>query len=168
MQRGLNQVVLSGNIGSEPEIREFGEGDKAGKIVTITLATSTVWRTKDGENKEDTQWHRVALFGSTAKFAADYFKKGMSVLVVGMLSTRSYEDKEGQTRYITEVVVNPMENGIAQITGSRQSNEGGQTAAANKPQNQAPSQPAQQPAQPAQAPAQQAPVDNDDDDDIPF
>lgn len=169
MQRGLNQVTLAGNIGTEPEIREFGEGDKAGKIVTISVATSTFWR-KDNENQEKTEWHRVVIFGSAAKFAADYLRKGSSVLVVGMLSSRSYEDKDGITRYVTEVVVNPMENGIIQATGPRQQ-DGGQAAQSQAPASQ-PAQtankPAQAPQQPAQAPAQ-APVDDaDGDDDIPF
>lgn len=167
MQRGLNQVTLSGNVGQDPEIREFGEGDKAGKIVTISVATSTVWR-KDGENQEKTEWHRVVLFGSAANYAAGYLKKGANVLIVGMLTTRKYQDSEGKDRYTTEVAVNPMENGIFQINGKV--TEGGAPAQQSGGQQQAPQQQQQAPQQPQQAPQQQVPPvdDGDGDDDIPF
>lgn len=165
MQRGLNQVTLQGNIGQDPEVREFGEGDKAGKIVNLTIATSTVWR-KGTENQEKTEWHRVVVFGSSANFAAEYLRKGSAVIVVGMLQNRSYEDKDGITRYITEVVVQPMENGIIQPVGARNQDAGQAPARTQSAPAQTPA-PAQAPAAPAQAPSA-PPVEDDTDDDIPF
>lgn len=97
----LNEVTLIGNIGADPEVRNFQNG---GKVANLRIATSERWKSKDGEQKEHTEWHSVAVFGPLADVVEKYATKGMQVLIRGSLRTRSYE-KEGSTRYVTEVVV---------------------------------------------------------------
>ncbi|MBM24185.1 MAG: hypothetical protein CL760_00385 [Chloroflexi bacterium] len=164
MQKGFNQVILIGNLASDPEIREIKEGNKA---VTLSVVTSETWKDKEtGEIKENPQFHRVVGFGSTATFAS-YLKKGQPVQVVGMLTHRKYTNNEGKDVYITEVMINPMSGGQLQGIGGRR--DGEQAAA---PSKAAPSQPAKpqsapEPQQAAPQPQSAPPVD-DDDDDIPF
>lgn len=97
----LNEVTLIGNIGADPEVRNFQNG---GKVANLRIATSERWKSKDGEQKEHTEWHSVAVFGPLADVVEKYATKGMQVLIRGSLRTRSYE-KDGSTRYVTEVVV---------------------------------------------------------------
>ncbi|CAM3755523.1 single-stranded DNA-binding protein [Xenorhabdus thuongxuanensis] len=168
--RGINKVILVGNLGQDPEVRYMPNG---GAVTNITLATSESWRDKQtGEMREKTEWHRVVFFGKLAEVAGEYLRKGSQVYIEGSLQTRKWQDQNGQDRYTTEVVVNPI-GGVMQMLGSR--NGAAQDAPAQGGWGQ-PQQPqaAQQfsggaPSRPAQSPMPQSnepPMDFDDD--IPF
>ncbi|MDF7679338.1 single-stranded DNA-binding protein SSB1 [Enterobacteriaceae bacterium ESL0689] len=172
--RGVNKVILIGNLGQEPEVRYMPSG---GAVTNFTLATSESWRDKQtGEMKEQTEWHRVVLFGKLAEIAGEYLHKGSQVYIEGQLRTRKWTDQSGADKYTTEVVVNV--GGTMQMLGSRQG--GGTAPAAGGPQQGGwgQSQPPQggnqfsgsapaRPQQPAPAaPSNEPPMDFDDD--IPF
>ncbi|BDC85531.1 single-stranded DNA-binding protein [Aeromonas caviae] len=151
--KGINKVILIGNLGQDPEIR-YTSGGMA--IATLSLATSESWRDKQtGEQKERTEWHRVVLVGKLAEVAGQYLKKGSQVYVEGKLQTRKWQDQSGQDRYTTEVQVDSF-TGVMQMLGG---NGGGkQQGASGQPR---PTQ------QPAQSPAYtEPPIDYDDD--LPF
>ncbi|MGD8205220.1 single-stranded DNA-binding protein [Pantoea sp. FN0305] len=180
--RGVNKVILVGNLGQDPEVRYMPNG---GAVANITLATSESWRDKQtGETKEKTEWHRVVLFGKLAEVAGEYLRKGSQVYIEGSLQTRKWQDQGGQERYTTEVVVNV--GGTMQMLGGRQGGgagapAGGAMGGGNSNNNNGwgqPQQPqggsqfsggGQAPARPQQ---QSAPANNeppmDFDDDIPF
>jgi len=121
--RGVNKVILVGNLGQDPEVRYMPNG---GAVANITLATSESWRDKQtGESKEVTEWHRVVLFGKLAEVAGEYLRKGSQVYIEGQLRTRKWQDQGGQDRYTTEVVVNV--GGTMQMLGGRGGNTGAQT-----------------------------------------
>ncbi|MDC0611775.1 single-stranded DNA-binding protein [Vibrio sp.] len=172
--RGVNKVILVGNLGNDPEIRYMPSG---GAVANITVATSDTWRDKaTGEQREKTEWHRVALFGKLAEVAGEYLRKGSQVYIEGQLQTRKWQDQSGQDRFTTEIVVQGY-NGVMQMLGGRQ--QGGQPQGMNAPQQQGgwgqPQQPQyQQPAakpqnqQPAQSQPQYNEPPMDFDDDIPF
>jgi len=154
MARGINKVILVGNLGKDPEIKYTASG---AAIANITLATSESWNDKQtGEKVEKTEWHRVVAFQRLAEIMGEYLKKGSQVYIEGKLQTRKWQDQSGQDRYTTEVVANDM-----QMLGGRGGESGGQSQAGGSGgfrKNPAP-QPA--PAQPV--------TDNDfADDDIPF
>lgn len=174
--RGVNKVILVGNLGQDPEVRYMPNG---GAVANITLATSESWRDKQtGETKEKTEWHRVVLFGKLAEVAGEYLRKGSQVYIEGALQTRKWQDQGGQERYTTEVVVNV--GGTMQMLGGRQGGGAGAPAGGGNSNNgwgqpqqpqggnqfsgggQAPSRPQQQ-----SAPANNEPP-MDFDDDIPF
>lgn len=165
MARGINKVILVGNLGQEPETRTFPDG---GSLTNISVATSEGWKDKQtGEQKERTEWHRVVFNGRLAEIAAQYLNKGSKVYIEGSLRTRKYQDKQtGQDRYSTDIFAREL-----QMLDSRGMGEG-QQGGGQQFQQQAPRQQAQQPQQ--QAPQQQpqaavAPAGGDDwDDDIPF
>lgn len=166
--RGVNKVILVGNLGQDPEIRYMPNG---GAVANITLATSESWRDKQsGEQKEVTEWHRVVLFGKLAEVAGEYLRKGSQVYIEGQLRTRKWQDQGGQERYTTEVVVNV--GGTMQMLGGRQQ-EANKSAAGQT--NSAPQsgqafsgqQPQNNPQAPAPAPGAEPPS-SDFDDDIPF
>jgi len=107
MSRGVNKVILLGNIGQDPQTRAMPSGKT---VVNLRLATSKQWRDKQtGENKEATEWHTVVMFDRLAEIAAEYLRKGSQIYVEGELRTRKWQDKEGQDRYSTEVVANEMQ-----------------------------------------------------------
>ncbi|MET2956465.1 single-stranded DNA-binding protein [Vibrio harveyi] len=176
--RGINKVILVGNLGNDPEIRYMPNG---GAVANITIATSESWRDKaTGEQREKTEWHRVVLFGKLAEVAGEYLRKGSQVYIEGQLQTRKWQDQSGQDRYSTEVVVQGF-NGVMQMLGGRA--QGGAPMGGGQQQQQQggwgqPQQPAQQQQynapqqQQQQAPQQQQPQYNeppmDFDDDIPF
>lgn len=140
--RGINKVIIVGNLGQDPEIRYIPNGSA---VANLSLATSESWRDKQtGEMRENTEWHRVVLFGKLAEVAGEYLRKGSQVYIEGQLRTRNWLDDSGVTRYVTEIVVG--QNGTMQMLGGRR--DGGQS------QSMAPQQPAQ-PQNPA-APAQPA------------
>lgn len=116
MKRGINKVILVGNLGGDPEIRYMPNGSP---VANITIATSDSWRDKaTGEQREKTEWHRVVLFGKLAEVAGEYLRKGSQVYVEGQLQTRKWQDQSGQDRYSTEVVVQGF-NGVMQMLGGR-------------------------------------------------
>ena len=97
----VNKVILIGNLGRDPELRYTKEGQG---VANFTLATNERWRSKDGENHERTEWHRIVVWGKTAENCAQYLQKGRSCYVEGRLQTREWEDKEGNKRQTTEIV----------------------------------------------------------------
>jgi single-strand DNA-binding protein len=112
MARGVNKVILIGNLGRDPEVRYSPNGQA---IANVNLATSESWKDKNtGEKQERTEWHRVVFFGRLAEIAGEYLKKGMQVYVGGRLQTRKWQDKDGNDRYTTEIVASDM-----QMLGSR-------------------------------------------------
>lgn len=176
--RGVNKVIIIGNLGADPEARQFNNG---GSVTNISVATSEQWTDKQsGEKREATEWHRISLFNRLGEIAAQYLRKGSKVYIEGSLRTRKYQDPNGQDRYITEIRAEQMQmldgatvgqqanNQPAQQGGYNQSaTQGGQNSFNNQ------SAPAQQNQfnQPAQKPAQSKPTampDGPVDDDIPF
>lgn len=148
--RGVNKVILIGNLGQDPEVRYMPNG---GAVTNITVATSETWKDKNtGEPQEKTEWHRVVMFRRLAEIAGEYLKKGSKVFIEGRLQTRKWQDQQGNDRYTTEIVADNM-----QMLDSR-----GGGSADFAPRKEAASSAPQ--AQPQSAP----PVDNSYDDDIPF
>jgi single-strand DNA-binding protein len=106
MARGLNKVILIGNLGADPETRAMPSGLT---VANLRVATSENWRDKQsGEQQERTEWHRVALFGRLGEVAAEYLRKGSQVYIEGSLRTRKWQDKQGNDRYSTEIIGNEM------------------------------------------------------------
>ncbi len=112
--RGVNKVILIGNLGADPEVRYMPSGDA---VANLRVATSEVWRDKNGEQQERTEWHNVVLFGKVAEIARQYLRKGSKVYLEGKLRTRKWQTQEGQDRYTTEIVVDM--NGTMQMLDSR-------------------------------------------------
>jgi single-strand DNA-binding protein len=107
MARGINKVILIGNLGADPETRAMPSGMT---VANIRVATSESWKDKQsGENKERTEWHNVAMFGRLGEIAGEYLKKGSKVYIEGSLRTRKWQDKQGNDRYTTEVIANEMQ-----------------------------------------------------------
>ncbi|PID46234.1 MAG: single-stranded DNA-binding protein [Proteobacteria bacterium] len=156
MARGINKVILVGNLGNDPEVKYMPSG---GAVTNISLATTDSWKDKNsGERVDRTEWHRVVFFNRLAEIAGEYLKKGSQVYVEGTLRTRKWQDQNGQDRYTTEIIGSEM-----QMLGSR---SGGSSDFDQSParQNQQPSN------MPPQSQAAQPPQNNFDDfdDDIPF
>lgn len=158
MARGVNKVILVGNLGRDPEVRYSPNGSA---VANVTIATSESWKDKNtGEKQERTEWHRIVFFGRLAEIAGEYLKKGAQIYVEGRLQTRKWQDKEGQDRYTTEIVANEM-----QMLGSR----GGQGSPASENFNQDPSHEAPAVGGAAKGqPKSKAGAAADFDDDIPF
>lgn len=105
--RGVNKVILVGNIGQDPETKYMPSG---GAVTNISVATSEVWKDKNtGQPQERTEWHRVVFFNKLAEIAGEYLRKGSKVYVEGSLRTRKWQDQSGQDRYSTEIVANEMQ-----------------------------------------------------------
>lgn len=131
--RGINKVILVGNLGQNPEVRYMPKG---GAVTNFTLATSESWRDKQtGEMRDKTEWHRIVLFGKLAEIAGEFLHKGSQVYIEGSLHTRKWQDQQGQERYITEVIVNV--NGTMQMLGSKPRNIGEESSQQqfDKPKN---------------------------------
>jgi single-strand DNA-binding protein len=113
----VNKVILLGNLGADPEVNFLPSGDT---VMNFRMATSMRWNDKNsGEKKEETEWHRVTVFGKTAEALSQYLKKGKQVFVEGRLRTRKYNDKDGIERYATEIVASSI-----QLVGARGEGEG--------------------------------------------
>ncbi|MDE4455003.1 single-stranded DNA-binding protein [Psychrobacter sp. DAB_AL62B] len=118
--RGVNKVIIIGNLGADPEARQFNNG---GGVTNISVATSEQWTDKQsGEKREATEWHRISLFNRLGEIAAQYLRKGSKVYIEGSLRTRKYQDPNGQDRYITEIRAEQMQM-LDGATGG--SNDGG-------------------------------------------
>ena len=118
MARGVNKVIIIGNLGADPESRAMPSG---ASVANLRIATTESWRDKQsGEQQERTEWHRVALFGRLAEVASEYLRKGSQVYIEGSLRTRKWQDKQGNERYTTEIVANDM-----QMLGGRGGGGGG-------------------------------------------
>jgi single-strand DNA-binding protein len=146
MARGINKVILVGNLGKDPEVRYMPNGNA---VANITLATSESWKDKQtGENQEKTEWHRVVLFRRLGEIAGEYLKKGSQVYIEGKLQTRKWQDASGNDRYTTEIIANEM-----QMLGGRGGGGSAGFSSAGNNESRAPAV--------AEGPA-------DFDDDIPF
>ena len=145
--RGVNKVILVGNLGQDPETRYMPSG---GAVTNVSIATSESWKDKQsGEQKERTEWHRVVFFNRLGEIAGEYLKKGSKVYVEGKLVTRKWQGQDGQDRYTTEIHANHM-----QMLDSRGD---GQQASGHQPQQRS-----------FEAQAPQPPSDAGFEDDIPF
>ena len=114
MSRGINKVILVGNLGQDPETRNMPSG---GAVTNISVATSEQWKDKQtGDQNERTEWHKVAFFGRLAEIAAEYLRKGSQVYVEGKLRTRKWQDRDGSDRWTTEVIADEL-----QMLGSQES-----------------------------------------------
>lgn len=179
MARGINKVILIGNLGQDPEIRYMPAG---GAVTNVNIATSETWKDKQtGQPQERTEWHRVVFFNRLAEIAGEYLKKGSKCYIEGSLRTRKWQGQDGQDRYTTEIVASEMQmldsrgesGGGANYGGgsgydqSQDPGYGGQQSYGNAPsgQSQGGGQRPQQKPQPAQQPA--GGFDSFDDD-IPF
>ena len=148
MARGVNKVILIGNLGKDPEVRYMPNGNA---VANITLATSESWKDKQtGEQQEKTEWHRVVMFRRLGEIAGEYLKKGSQVYIEGRLQTRKWQDNAGNDRYTTEIVADEM-----QMLGSRGGGSAGFSTGAATSQS-------------APAPAAASAPAGDFDDDIPF
>ena len=118
MARGINKVIIVGNVGGDPETRYMPSGSA---VTNLTVATNESWKDKQtGDKKERTEWHRVAMFNRLAEIAAEYLRKGSQVYIEGKLRTRKWQDKDGQDRYTTEIIADEM-----QMLGGRGGDFGG-------------------------------------------
>ena len=107
MARGINKVIIVGNVGGDPETRYMPSGSA---VTNLTVATNESWKDKQtGEQKERTEWHKVAMFGRLAEIAAEYLRKGSQVYIEGKLRTRKWQGQDGQDRYTTEVIADEMQ-----------------------------------------------------------
>ncbi len=106
MARGINKVILVGNLGNDPDVR-YSQGGAA--ITTISVATSESWKDKNGDLQERTEWHRVKFFGRLAEIAGEYLKKGSQVYIEGSLRTEKYTDKAGVEKFSTDIIANEMQ-----------------------------------------------------------
>jgi single-strand DNA-binding protein len=148
----VNKVILIGNLGRDPEVRTFQNGNK---VCNLSIATSEKWRDKNsGERKERTEWHSVAIFSEPlAKVAEQYLRKGSKVYIEGQLETRKWQDQSGNDKYSTEVVLRPYSSTLTMLDGGGNDNSGGGYGAPQQQQSQ------QQPSRD---------LDRDLDDEIPF
>ena len=173
MARGVNKVILIGNLGQDPEVR-YTPGGSA--ITNISIATSETWKDKQtGQPQERTEWHRVVFFNRLAEIAGEYLRKGSKVYVEGSLRTRKWQDQQGQDRYSTEIVANEMQmldsKGGGADMGAGGSSASGGYSQDNSGYGQAPAAAPRQAPAPQQNPATAAPGKQDFDgfdDDIPF
>ena len=149
MARGVNKVILVGNLGRDPEVRYMPNGNA---VANVTLATTESWKDKQtGDKQERTEWHNVVFFSRLAEIAGEYLKKGSQVYVEGSLRTRKWQDKSGNDRYTTEIIASDM-----QMLGGRGGGSTGYAAGEAAPSAAEPSQPSAGTAAP------------EFDDDIPF
>ncbi|MCF6301341.1 MAG: single-stranded DNA-binding protein [Proteobacteria bacterium] len=187
MARGINKVIIVGNLGQDPEVRYTSSG---AAVTNISVATSEKWKDKNtGEDVIKTEWHRIVFFGRLAEIAGEYLKRGSQVYIEGRLQTNKWQDQNNQDRYSTDIVANEMQmlgaksGGQGQFGGGQapaaprannppQQNQGGgqggQGSQGGSYQNSNQGQGGQAAPQNNQPPAQQAPAFDDFDDDIPF
>jgi len=155
MARGINKVIIVGNLGGDPETRYMPSGSA---VTNLTVATNESWKDKQtGEQKDRTEWHKVAMFNRLAEIAAEYLRKGSQVYIEGKLRTRKWQDKNGQDRWTTEIIADEM-----QMLGGRGGAGGGGAGGGG---GSAPMSSSQDSGPPS-APPQTGPDDFDDD--IPF
>lgn len=158
MARGVNKVILIGNLGADPDVRYMPSGNA---VTNIRLATTDQWRDRDsGERQERTEWHRVVFFSRLAEIAGEYLRKGSKVYIEGRLQTRKWQGQDGQDRYTTEIVANEMQmlDGRGEAAASAYNRD-------DADRDRQPSQPERQTEQQAE---RQAEPQEDFDDDIPF
>ena len=154
MARGINKVILIGNLGTDPEVRYMPQG---GAVANLTVATSESWTDKaTNERKEQTEWHRVVIYQRLAEIAGEYLRKGSKVYIEGKLKTRKWQDKDGVERYTTEIIANELQMLDGRGDGQQQGGGmgGGQQGGYQKPAQQQGGYQQAAPQQAYQAPAQ--------------
>lgn len=156
MKKGVNKVIIVGNLGKDPELRHLPNGDA---VTSFSASTGESWKDKDGNQQERTEWHNIVIFKRLAEIAAEYLKKGSKVYLEGSLRTRKWQDQSGQDRYTTEIIATEM-----QMLDGKQY---GQQAAPAQQQRTTNRQSAPQ-NRTAPPPQQAAAFDDFDDDSIPF
>lgn len=160
--KGVNKVILVGNLGNDPEVRYMPNGNA---VANLSLATSESWKDQEGQMQERTEWHRLTMYKRLAEIAGEYLKKGSQIYVEGKLQTRKWQDQSGEDRYSTEIVVDQMQMLGGRDSGSAGSSTGGYNQGqSNQQQNKQPKRDPQ--AKPKQPPM--AEPDFDFDDDVPF
>ena len=162
MARGVNKVILLGNLGADPETRYTQSGSA---VTNIRMATTDSWRDRQsGEQQERTEWHRIVFFGRLAEIAAEYLRKGSQCYVEGRIQTRKWQGQDGQDRYTTEVVANDM-----QLLGGRGGGAGaGAAPARGRDEDSGSAWPAGGSSAGAPSTAPRSGPSDDFDDDIPF
>ena len=151
MARGVNKVILIGNVGKEPDVRYMPNGNA---VANVTLATSESWKDKNsGETQERTEWHRVVFFRRLAEIVGEYVKKGSKIYIEGKLQTRKWQDQSGQDRYTTEIVADEMQ--MLDSKGSSASFDSSRSGSGSRPSSDS-------------APSSAPMPDDGFDDDIPF
>jgi single-strand DNA-binding protein len=136
MSGSLNKVIIVGNVCADPIVKSMQSGDK---VANLTVATNESWKDKDGNKQEKAEFHRVVIFGRVAEIAERYLKKGSKVLIEGQLQTRKWQDKDGQDRYSTEVVVRGFAGNMTMLDspgGSQGENQGGGYGGSQQNQSQ--------------------------------
>ncbi|MGB5346639.1 MAG: single-stranded DNA-binding protein [Woeseia sp.] len=136
MARGINKVIVVGNLGQDPETRYMPSGSA---VTNLSIATSEAWKDKQsGESKERTEWHRVAMFGKLAEIAAEYLRKGSQVYIEGKLRTRKWQDKSGNDRYTTEIIADEMQMLGGRSGGGSSSSSSSSSSGSYEPSGPAP------------------------------
>lgn len=168
----VNKVILVGHLGKDPEMRYLPSGEA---VAGVTLATSEVWKDKQGQKQERTEWHNISFFGRSAEVVGQYLKKGSQIYVEGRIRTEKWTDKEGKDRYTTKIMADSMQMlGSKSGGGNSQGNDSYQGGDQSQGGGYAPAErpaPASRPAPAAAARPAPAPAKNnfdDFDDDIPF
>ena len=160
----INKVILIGNVGQDPEIRYTGDVNNGTKVATLRVATTERYRDRNGNLQEHTEWHSIVVWRNTADVVEKYVKKGTQVYIEGRLRTRSWDDQNGNKRYVTEIVADTLQLLGRRPEGQGQQQGGYQTPGQQPYQQPAYQQPYQQPAQPQAKPM----VEEQPDDDLPF
>ena len=169
----LNKAMLIGNVGKDPEVRYLDGSNGQAKVATFTVATTERYRDRNGETRENTEWHNIVAWRNTADVVEKFVKKGTQVYIEGRIRTRSWDDQTGNKRYTTEIMADTL-----QLLGKRTDNPAGGQGGYSAPAQQGYSQPVQQPGY-AQQPVQHAAptaaavvqanlVSEDPGDDLPF
>ena len=168
----LNKVMLIGNVGRDPEVRYLDGNSGNAKVATFTLATTERYRDRNGETRENTEWHNIVAWRGNADVAERFIRKGTQLFIEGRIRTRSWDDQSGNKRYTTEIIADNL-----QLLGKKSDNPGGQQSygqpaapAYGQPAqpSYAPQQPSYAPAQPQQPVAARPVVEDLPDDDLPF
>ena len=171
--RGVNKVILVGNLGNDPEVRYMPNGNA---VANLSIATSESWKDQQGQQQEKTEWHRVTMYRRLAEIAGEYLKKGSQIYIEGKLQTRKWQDQQGNDKYTTEVIADQLQ----MLGGRSEGGQGGQGGGnQQRPQQNNPNQgyqkmppnqgaPANQGSQQPQQPPKMDEPDFDFDDDIPF
>lgn len=141
MARGINKVILIGNVGGDPDVRSLPNGNA---VTTVSIATSETWKDKQtGEKQDRTEWHRVVFFNRLGEIAGEYVKKGTKIYIEGSLRTRKWQDQQGQDRYTTEIIGNEMQlldsrGGMSSSNDDMGAPQGATRSNMNRNQNNAP------------------------------
>ena len=162
--KGVNKVILVGNLGNDPEVRYMPNGNA---VANLSLATSESWKDQQGQMQERTEWHRLTMYRRLAEIAGEYLKKGSQIYVEGKLQTRKWHDQQGQDRYTTEIIVDQMQM-LGGREGAAPGNQSGSYQQRPDPEQQKNGRPQSRLNQQSGNKPPMAEPDFDMDDDLPF